>query len=86
MALAQDLLDAVTAETTAVDGYLALSQKLIDDGTIPAEAGAKLLATINANKDKLNAAILANTPTTPTVVESSPAVDTPAVDTTTTVN
>ena len=66
MAIGQDILDAVTAETTSVDSFIALIQGLIDNNTIPAAVGAQILSNINANKAKIDAAIAANTtPPTP---------------------
>jgi hypothetical protein len=67
MALGQDILDAVTAETTIVDSYLALVQGLINDNTIPADVGVKILAAINDEKAKVAAAITANTPVPPVI-------------------
>jgi hypothetical protein len=67
MALGQDILDAVTAETSSVDSFIALVQGLIDNGTVPASVGAAIMAAVNSNKAKLDAAILANTPQAPPV-------------------
>lgn len=61
MSLSQDLLDAVAAETTVIDSFISLVQGLIENNTIPPEAGAAILAAINSNKDKVEAAILADT-------------------------
>jgi hypothetical protein len=66
MALGQDILDSVTAETTAVDSFIALVQGLIANNTVSAQQGAAIIAAVNSNKSKLDAAILANTvPPTP---------------------
>lgn len=62
MSLSQDILDAVSAETTAVDSFMVLVQGLIDNNTIPAAVGAEILSAINAEKTKVDAAILKNTP------------------------
>jgi hypothetical protein len=67
MAIAQEILDAVTAETTVIDSCLKLMQGLIDEGTVTPEEGAAILAAISANKAALEAAILANTPAAPPV-------------------
>jgi hypothetical protein len=66
MALADDLLQAVTDETTAVDSALKLLQGYIDNGTITPDQGANLIAAISAEKNKVNAALVANTPVAPT--------------------
>jgi predicted transcriptional regulator len=67
MSIGQDILDAVTAETTEVDSYLTLTTGLINNGTISAPQGAAILAAIKAEKEKVQAAIIANTvPATPT--------------------
>lgn len=65
MALGQDILNAVTEENTAVDSFIALVQGLIDNNTIPADVGAKILSAVSSEKDKVNAAIVANTPPAP---------------------
>jgi len=62
MALGQEILDAVTAENTVVDSFLALVQGLIDNNTIPPDVGVKILSAINAEKDKVDTAIVTNTP------------------------
>lgn len=62
MALSQDILDAVAAETTVIDSFIALVQGMIDNNTIPPDAGAAILSAIAANKAKVEAAIVANTP------------------------
>lgn len=62
MALGQDIIDAVTAETTVIDSFIALVQGWIAAGTVTAAEGARILADINNNKTKLETAILANTP------------------------
>jgi hypothetical protein len=61
MALGQDILDAVTAEDTKVDSFIALVTALIADSTIPADVGAAILAKVKGSEDKLDAAITANT-------------------------
>lgn len=65
MTIAQDILDAVTAETTVVDSFITLVTGLIADNTIPAETGTAILAAINAEREKVAAAIAANTPVNP---------------------
>jgi hypothetical protein len=69
MAIAQQILDAVTAETTKLDSFLALIQGLINDNTIPAEVGVQILEAINSNRVKLEEAIEANTTPVPPVME-----------------
>jgi hypothetical protein len=61
MALQQDIIDAVTAETTAVDAFIVYVKSLIANNTITNEAGQKILADMAANRAKLDPAILANT-------------------------
>lgn len=61
MGLGQDILQAVQDESAVVDSFLALIQGLIDNNTIPPDVGVAILSAINAEKDKVNAAILANT-------------------------
>lgn len=65
MALAQDILDAVTAENTVIDSFITLIEGLIANNTIPAEAGEAILKAIGDEKAKVEAAIVANTPPTP---------------------
>src|SRR5438128_2674938 len=65
MALGQDILDAVTAETTAVDSFIALVQGLVANNTIDSVTGQKIMDAVNSNKAKLDAAITANTPPAP---------------------
>lgn len=65
MALGKDILAAVEEETTVIDGVLALMQGLIDDGTVTAADGAKILSTISTNRAKLEEAIVKNTPVDP---------------------
>lgn len=62
MALGQDILDAVKAETTSVDSVIALINGLVANSTISPAVGASILSEINASKAKLDAAIAANTP------------------------
>jgi len=62
MAIGKDILDAVTAETQVVDSFLTLVQGLIDNNTVSPADGAAILAAINSEKDKVAAAIAANTP------------------------
>lgn len=69
MAIGKDILDAVTNESTVVDSFLTLAQGLIDNNTVSPAEGAAIIAAINAERDKVQAAILANT--TP-VVEPIP--------------
>lgn len=65
MSLGQDILDAVTAENTIIDSFIALVQGMIDNNTIPSEQGAAILAAITGEKEKVAAAIVANTPAAP---------------------
>jgi len=62
MALSEDILAAVAEETTVIDSFIALVQGLIDNNTIPTATGQAILSAIQANKAKVEAAILANTP------------------------
>lgn len=66
MAIQQDIIDAVTAETTAIDGFVAYVRSLVASSTITAEAGQKILADMQANRAKLDPALLANVPVVPT--------------------
>ena len=60
MSLQQDILDAITAETNAVDAVVLFIQNLVANNTITSEAGQQILAALASDKDKLNAAISAN--------------------------
>lgn len=62
MAFGQDILDAVTAETTAVDSFIALVDGLVKNNTISPAMAAQIVGAVNADRAKLEAAILANTP------------------------
>lgn len=62
MALGQEILDAVTAETSVLDSFLALIQGLIANGTVTPEQGQAILAAIAENKAKIEKAITDNTP------------------------
>jgi hypothetical protein len=62
MALGQDILDAVTAETSVIDSFIALVEGLIANGTVSAEQGVAILKAIGDEKAKVEAAILAHTP------------------------
>jgi hypothetical protein len=91
MSLEQDVLDAVTAETTAVDGMLAIVQSYAAKGVISESAAKQIISDLKANSDKVNAAIVANTPVAPTQMPSpattpvaDPTVATPAAGDTTT--
>lgn len=61
MALGEEILAAVEAETSSVDSFIALVQGLINDNTIPADVGVAILEKINSEKAKVDAAIVANT-------------------------
>ena len=65
MSAVSDLQDAVAAETTVQKSVITLLDTLFADlkaaGTDPA-AIAAVVASINANKDALAAAVAANTP------------------------
>jgi hypothetical protein len=65
MALGQQILDALGAVNTTVDSFLALVQGLIDNNTIPPDVGANIISAITAEKAKVDAAIVANTPPAP---------------------
>ena len=65
MAIGKDILAAVEEETTKVDSFIALVQGLINTNLITPAQGAQIIAEINANRDKLEAAIQANTPPGP---------------------
>ena len=69
MALGQDILDKVTAQTTLIGSVKALVQGLIDNHTIPAEQGAAILAALSGNQTELAAvetALLAGVTPPPT--------------------
>jgi len=66
MALGQDILAAVTAETTVIDSLIALINGWVANNMITAAEGQQILGDIAANKAKLEAAITANTPVAPT--------------------
>lgn len=57
MALGQDILDAVAAETTAVDSVIAYIQGLVKNGTVTPEQGKAILDNLAANKAKLEKAL-----------------------------
>lgn len=65
MALGQDILDAVTEETTKVDSFIALVNGLLQTNVITPAQAAQIISEINKNRDKLEAAIAANTPPVP---------------------
>lgn len=65
MALGQDILDAVAAETTTIDSFIALVQGLVSNNTISPDIAVKIFNAINAEKDKVQTAIDANTPAAP---------------------
>jgi ferritin len=65
MAVLQDLVDEVTAETTVKDSVLALIDRLVANQSNPAALDA-LLTSMKANKDAIAAAVTANTPAAPT--------------------
>jgi len=62
MALGQDILDAVTAEGTAVDSIIALLNGLVANNTIDQATATAIMAEISNDKAKLEAAITAHTP------------------------
>ena len=65
MAVGQDILDAVTAESTALASCLTLLQGLVDNGTIPQATVDAIKHTVQSDTDKINAAIAHNTPEAP---------------------
>ena len=65
MALGQEILDAVAAETTVLDSFLALIDGLVKNNTVSQAVADQIKAAIKGNQDKLAAAIVANTPAAP---------------------
>ena len=66
MALGQEILDAVTAEGSAVDSIIALLNGLVASNVIDSTTANSILTEVAENKAKLEAAILANTGPAPT--------------------
>ena len=62
MGAADDILAAVTAETTVVNSVVAYIQGLQTSGVISPDAATNILNHIKANSDALSAAIVTNTP------------------------
>jgi hypothetical protein len=62
MALGQDILNAITAENTLIDSFLTLVQGLVANNTIDQPTADAIKAAIQAEADKVQAAITANTP------------------------
>lgn len=73
-AIGKDILDAVTQENSVIDSFLVLVQGLIDNNTISSIDGKAILDTINAQRDKVQAAIVANTPLTPPAPSVAPSM------------
>ena len=65
MALGQEILDAVTAENTLIDSFIALVQGLVANNTIDQPTADAIKAAISAEAAKVQAAIVANTPVAP---------------------
>lgn len=65
MAIGQDILDAVTAQTTLIDSLVALIDGWIAAGNLTPEQGEAILAQIADGKAAIEAAILAHTPQAP---------------------
>jgi hypothetical protein len=65
MALGQDILDAVAAETTVLDSFLTLIDGLVKNNTVSQAVADQIKAAIASNKTKIEAAIVANTPAAP---------------------
>jgi hypothetical protein len=65
MALGQDILNAIAEESTAVDGIIALLNGLVQTNVIDGATADAIKSAIAKDRDKLNAAILANTPPPP---------------------
>lgn len=60
--IGQDILEAVTAQTTTVDSFIELVKGLVDEQVIPPAIGSEILAKLADSKTKveLEAAVLAN--------------------------
>ena len=65
MALGQDILDAVAAETSVLDSFIALVDGLVKNNTVSQAVADQIKSAIKGNQDKLAAAIVANTPAAP---------------------
>ena len=65
MALGQDILDAVAAETTVLDSFLTLIDGLVKNNTVSQAVADQIKGAIKANQTKIEAAIVANTPAAP---------------------
>ena len=67
MSVGDDILAAVTAESTAVDSVIAFITGLRNQGTIDSTTAQAILDHISSDKAKLETAITANVvpPTTP---------------------
>lgn len=62
MSLGQDVLDAVTAETTLIDSFITFVNGLVANNTIPPDVADAIKAKIKEGSDKLEAALAANVP------------------------
>jgi hypothetical protein len=57
MALGQDILDKITAQTTLIAGIRTLIQGLVASGTITPEVAAAITAKLGENSSQLEAAL-----------------------------
>ena len=64
MALGEDILAAITREETAIDSIIALLNGLAPR-VIPQATADMIISTINADRERIEAAVLANTPPPP---------------------
>ena len=62
MAIGQEILDAVAAETTVIDSFIALVRGLVTNNTIDSATAAKIMTAIATDRAKIEAAIVENTP------------------------
>jgi hypothetical protein len=65
LALGQEILDAIAEESTAVDSIIALLNGLVATNVIDAATAARIKSAIGSDRDRINAAVLANTPPPP---------------------
>lgn len=65
MALGQEILDAITAQTTIIDGIEALIRDWVDGNLITDEQATAIRARLAENKTKLETALAAGTTAPP---------------------
>jgi len=65
VALGQEILDAIAEESTAVDSIIALLNGLVATNVIDSATAARIKSAISSDRDRINAAVLANTPPPP---------------------